>query len=199
MLNLDFDGIFKEGFVDGCFESVSVAQEACFRVCGTDGVAATQAVRRTVGAGVDPAAAIRGVVDAQSARYNGFIQNFAEGFQETEHRMYVGCCSQCSPPTPDQLEKGLPYPEIRRMISESHSRKMITAKHPDGEIHPGNVTQAALNRLLTGEQDADQADHSRLRPVASPAECGGSRLPNLDGPPRPKGVARRGWPTREPT
>lgn len=88
MLSVTFDPSFKAGLVDGCFESVSVIQEACFRVCDEAGVAATQKESRVVGEGVDPAAVIREVVDTQSARYNAFIQNFAGGFQRTDLEMY---------------------------------------------------------------------------------------------------------------
>jgi hypothetical protein len=142
LLNVEFDDTFRTGLVEGCFESVSVVQEACFRVCDNERVAATQQETRVVGASVDPAAIIRSVVDTQSARYNTFIQNFAEGFQETELQMYRWLLLPVLTVDPDELERGLPYPDIRRMISANHPRKTITANHPDGEINPGNVTQA---------------------------------------------------------
>ena len=83
--------------------------------------------------GVDPAAVIRDVVDTQSARYSSFIQNFADGFQETELEMYRWLLLPVLVASPQDLESGLTYTQIRKLIS---------AHHPKGEINPGNVTQA---------------------------------------------------------
>lgn len=133
LLNITFDAKFKQGLVDDCFESVSVVQEACHRVCDDAGIGGTQKQRRVVGEGVDPATVIRDVVDTQAARYSSFIQNFAEGFQDTELEMYRWLLLPVLVATPEELEAGLTY---------THIRKLISANHPRGEINPGNVTQA---------------------------------------------------------
>jgi len=133
LLNITFDHAFKEGLTADCFESVSVVQEACHRVCEEAGIAATQDEPRVVGDGVDPATVIRDVVDTQSARYSSFIQNFADGFQDTELEMYRWLLLPVLVASPQDLEAGLTYTQIRKLIS---------AHHPKGEINPGNVTQA---------------------------------------------------------
>jgi hypothetical protein len=133
LLNIEFDSAFRNGLIGSCFESVSVVQEACFRVCENAGVGGKLADRRTVGHGDDATAVIRDVVDTQSARYNSFIQNFADGFMETALEMYRWLLLPVLEAKPKDLEAGLSYGHISREIS---------ANHPAGKINPGNVTQA---------------------------------------------------------
>lgn len=89
-----------------------------------------------VGDHVEPTDMIRRVVDAQSARYNSFIQNFAGGFMETALEMYRWLLLPVLLATPEELEDGLGYAAIGKCIS---------ANHPAGKINPGNVTQALLS------------------------------------------------------
>lgn len=159
LLNLTFDEDFKNGLVAGCFESVSVVQEACFVVCDEAGVAATLGEPRVMGAGIDPAAVIRAVVDSQSARYNSFIQNFADGFQETELEMYRWLLLPVLHASPEELESGLTYGNIRRMISANHPKRTVTTRNPEGEINPGNVTQALLSTASL------QVSKMRIKPI----------------------------------
>jgi hypothetical protein len=42
LLNIEFDAKFKAAVIDGCFESVSVVQVACHKVCDEAGVSATR-------------------------------------------------------------------------------------------------------------------------------------------------------------
>jgi hypothetical protein len=72
-------------------------------------------------------------VDTQSARYNTFIQNFAEGHQPTDLQMYRWLLLPVLTAAVDQLESGLPL---------NYISKMISGNHPKGEINPGNITQA---------------------------------------------------------
>lgn len=133
LLNLTFDPDFKQGLIDGCFESVSVVQVSCHKVCEDAGIAATLEKPAVVGVNVDPSKVIRAVVDKQSARYNTFLQNFAGGFQETQLEMYRWLLLPVLIATPSELEEGLTYGHIRRTINVSH---------PTGEVNPGNITQA---------------------------------------------------------
>jgi hypothetical protein len=133
LLNIEFDAEFTAGLIEGCFESVSVVQVACHKVCEEAGVLSTASDRAVVGEGVDAGAVIRDVVDQQSARYNTFLQNFAGGFQETQLEMYRWLLLPVLTATPSELEAGLTYGDIRRLINAHHST---------GEVNPGNITQA---------------------------------------------------------
>jgi len=133
LLNIQFEEAFKEGLIQNCFEAVSVVQGACHDACEAAGVHSTQEEIRTVGEGLDPVEIIRGVVDQQSARYNSFLQKFAQGFQETSLQMYRWLLLPILIATPEELEEGLTYAHIRRTID---------ANHPTGAVNAGNITQA---------------------------------------------------------
>lgn len=165
LLNVTFAGAFKDGLVADCFESVSVVQEACHRVCEQAGIAATQDEPRVVGEGIDAATVIRDVVDLQSARYSSFIQNFADGFQETELEMYRWLLLPVLIASPQELEAGLTY---------SHIRKLISANHPKGEINPGNVTQALQSTASL------QVSRLRIKPIILDYDQSTRRLTVVD-------------------
>lgn len=134
LLNVDIEERFQDDLVAGSFESVSVVQEVCYRVCEEAGVAATLTNKVTVGERQVAASAIRTVVDEQSARYNAFLSLFASGFMETELEMYRWLLCPVLHSSPDELESGITLTEINRTLKRVH---------PRGEdLNPGNVTQA---------------------------------------------------------
>ena len=133
LLNVEFDGAFKQNLIQSCFESVSVVQVTCHAICEASEIFVTSQKRVVIGQGVDAKKTVRTVVDKQSARYNSFLQNFAGGFQETQLEMYRWLLLPILMATPSELEKGLTYGHIRRTIS---------GYHPTGNINAGNITQA---------------------------------------------------------
>jgi hypothetical protein len=133
LLNIEISEEFKVGVIKGCFESVSVVQETCHKLCEDAGVFATRAKREVIGSSVDAGAMIRGVIEKQSARYTAFLRNFAEGFQTTELEMYRWLLLPVLRASPQKLERGLTYAEIRQIID---------ANHPTGKVNAGNITQA---------------------------------------------------------
>jgi hypothetical protein len=139
LLNVEFDSGFKAGLISGCFESVSVIQVACHKVCEDSGIVATQSHKVTLGQDQDPSTVIRDVVDKQSARYNAFLQNFAGGFQETQLQMHRWLLLRVLAATSKELEAGLTYGSIRRVINEHH---------PTGEVNAGNIIQALKSTAL---------------------------------------------------
>jgi hypothetical protein len=165
LLNISFDRAFTQRLIGDCFESVSIVQESCHRVCEDAGIASTQSTMRTVGEGVDAAGIIREIVGAQSARYSSFIQNFAEGFQETELEMYRWLLLPVLTASPADLEAGLPY---------SHIRKTISASHPKGEINPGNVTQALQSTASL------QVSRMKIKPIILDYDQSKRRLTVVD-------------------
>jgi hypothetical protein len=133
LLNIEFDPTFRQGLINGCFDSVSIVQTACHQVAEEAGISATVDEHTVVGAGVDAEAVIRDVVGKQSARYNAFLQKLAGGFQETALQMYKWLLLPVLIATADELEAGLTY---------GHITKVVNANHTTGKVNAGNITQA---------------------------------------------------------
>lgn len=137
LLNVSFDGAFKSGLLDSCFDSVYIVQEACYQVCKQSGIHQTQKTNAPVGAGVTAKDIIWGVVNQQTGRYNSFISQFSSGFQSTELEMYKWLLLPILTTKSNALEGGL------RLRDISETLKKV---HPKGqELNAGNITQALLN------------------------------------------------------
>jgi hypothetical protein len=80
---------------------------------------------RGVGAGVDVPTVIRQVVEAQSARYNGFLEHFPEGFQTTELEMYRWLVLPVLSLTPTDLERGTHINRIKDLVNAHHPRRPV--------------------------------------------------------------------------
>ncbi len=132
-LNIEFDPTFRDGLVKGCFESVSIVQTACHRVAEEAGISATVDNHVVIGEGVDAFEVIHEVVDKQSARYSSFLQKLAGGFQDTTLQMYKWLLLPVLIATAEELEEGLSY---------GHITKVINANHTTGKVNAGNITQA---------------------------------------------------------
>lgn len=87
ILRITLSEDFKAELLDKSFDSVSIVQECCRRAIRSAGVFQTQDRQIEVEFDGDVAALIKEVVDEQSGRYNAFIMNFAEGFQDTRLEM----------------------------------------------------------------------------------------------------------------
>jgi hypothetical protein len=133
LLNIKFDEQFRTALIEGCFESVSIVQTACHQVVEETGISATVEEETLVGHGVDAYNVIRSVVDKQSARYNSFLQKLAGGFQDTALQMYRWLLLPVLIATAAELEAGLTY---------GHITKVINANHSTGKVNAGNITQA---------------------------------------------------------
>jgi len=131
LLQVEFEPQFVDELLDGAFESVWIVQEVCKLACEAAGVFQKQDT--VVQVGGDAAELIAQVVDQHSARFNGFLANFAEGFQNTELEMYrwlLFCVVTSDLP---DVEHGLSYTTVRTLINGAH---------PDSPINAGNITQA---------------------------------------------------------
>lgn len=132
-LNIEFHPAFRTSLIGGCSDSVSILQTACHQVAEEAGISATVDERVVVGEGVDAFAVIRSVVDKQSARYSAFLLKLAGGFQETALQMYKWLLLPILIAPIGDLEQGLSYGHITRVINTSH---------PSGKVNAGNITQA---------------------------------------------------------
>ena len=131
LLNVEFHSDFVEDLVASAFESVWIVQEVCKQACEQSGVFRKQQDR--VGVTADAATLIKAAVDQESARFNGFLAKFPEGFQSAELEMYRWILGAVLSADLEQLERGLSYAEIT---------KFINANHPKAPVNPGNITQA---------------------------------------------------------
>lgn len=134
LLNICFDETFKGSVLRSCFESVYILQEACYRCCKQEGIHQTQETFKTIGAGIDARTMIRDVVNQQTGRFNSFITQFADGFQETALQMHRWLLYPILSENISELQKGLRW---------SHIRQILQGHHPEGKgLNPGNLTQA---------------------------------------------------------
>jgi hypothetical protein len=130
-LSVQFSDDFKTELLDGCFRNVFVVQESCRLACERAGVHATQPSTKAIDANASEL--IKEAVDAHSARYTGFIINFALGFQTSTLEMYRWLLWPVLTADVDDLERGLKYGGLRSAIND---------RHPEAPINPGNITQA---------------------------------------------------------
>jgi hypothetical protein len=134
LLNVRFNEDFTTDLLKGCFDSVYIVQEVCYRACEASKVYSTCDTTTEVGADLDAGSVIKEVVDTESARYNAFISGFAEGFVTTELEMYRYLLVPILLASPEQLASGLGYNELLRQISLIHPR--------GNDLNAGNLTQA---------------------------------------------------------
>lgn len=76
---------------------------------------------------------MRSIVAEQSARYDAFLTNFANGFQETQLEMHKWLLLPVLLAASKQLEDGVAWNAIR---------KLLDANHPSAPLNPGNITQS---------------------------------------------------------
>lgn len=134
LLNVSFDDAFKNELLAGCNESVHLVQEACRRACRDAEIFETADDQRHVGSAGLARALLKQIVDEQSGRYNGFIMNFADGFQQTELEMPKWIIYAILMSSIEDLEKGIRLREFTRMIRDRHPR--------GARLNQGNITQA---------------------------------------------------------
>jgi len=138
LLRVEFDPGFVDAVVQSAMDSVWIVQEACKLACEAAGVFQTQTDKtRVEGDGV---ALVKQVVDSDSARFNGFLTHFADGFKATRLDMYRWLLYSVVTADPGSLESGISYNEIS---------KVINAAHPEEKINLGNITLslAAISTL----------------------------------------------------
>lgn len=133
LLNIQFHPGMRDALLSGCFDSVYIVQEACYRICIDAEVHSTCKDVLVVGETTDIPQLIRDVVSEQSARYGKFLDGFSGGLQETEYEMHKWILLPILIATSSELESGLAWNTLR---------KVIDANHPKAPVNPGNLTQA---------------------------------------------------------
>ncbi len=134
LLNITFSDDFKSELLNICNESVYIVQEACNRCCADNSIYATQENNIVIGDRFQSIAIVSYVVNQQSGRFNSFLTQFAEGFQNTDLEMYKWLLYPILISKDEKLEEGFKQSEIR---------SLLRSKHPKGEdLNSGNITQS---------------------------------------------------------
>ncbi len=134
LLNIQFDNTFKRDILNNCFNSVYILQEVCYNCCQQEGVYRTQDIQKIIGSKLNAKDMIRDVVNQQTGRFNSFITQFADGFQETTYQMYRWLLYPILTSDTASLQNGLRWSYIRQILGDHH---------PEGKnLNPGNLTQA---------------------------------------------------------
>ena len=134
LLNIEFGKDFIEELVQKSSENVYLIQEACHRACIENNISETQREHIIIGIKGDAERLIQEIVKEQSGRYNAFITNYANGFQETNLEMHKWLLYPIITAGRQELTNGLSYRSIKIILMK---------KHPKGtELNPGNLTQA---------------------------------------------------------
>jgi len=134
LLNTRFETNFKEQLIKQSYGSVYIVQEACRQACILARIRGTQEHTVEIGVALDTHSIVKDVVDQQGARYKSFLSQFASGFQETRLEMYKWLMYSILVASPEKLEEGFKYADLRRSMKEFH---------PQGEtLNLGNLTQA---------------------------------------------------------
>lgn len=137
LLNVEFQPKFRRDLLAACFGSVHLVQEACYKACERDSVFETQPSLKAIGASSDARESVRSVVNEQTGRFNSFLTQFADGFQDTALQMYRWLLFPVLTSQTNDLERGLRFADIRRVLNQNH---------PEGkQLNPGNITQALLS------------------------------------------------------
>lgn len=164
LLNITFADGFKGSLLDRCFESVWVVQESCYLACVKAGL--DQQQRKpiaNVGAALDVDELVGQVVRGQSARYNGFLEHFPEGFQVTKLDMYRWLLLPVIASTPARLERGLHHNALQDCIA---------AAHPDG-FYPMSLKNA-LQRI------SDLQTEKKIKPPVLDYDASSRKLTIVD-------------------
>lgn len=134
LLNISFDETFIGDLLIASSGNVYIVQEACYRVCFQAKIIETQGTKTIVARGADAKDLVKRIIQEQSGRYNSFITQYSNGFQETALEMHKWLLYPVLTSDTKQLSHGLTYRYIRTTLEKVH---------PNGKgLNPGNVTQA---------------------------------------------------------
>lgn len=134
LLNISFHENFKNELLASCYESVYIVQEACHECCNRENIFSTQSEKKEIGAHINSHQIVDFVVNQQSGRFNSFLTQFAEGFQDTVLEMHKWLLYPILIASVNQLEIGLKQSAIRNVLRQVHPK--------GSELNSGNVTQS---------------------------------------------------------
>lgn len=134
MLNVSFNDDFKNELLNSCYESVYIVQETCHQCCIKNEVFKTQPELRSIGSKNECEELVSQVVSQQGGRFNSFLTQFAEGFQDTALEMHKWLLYPVLTSDIEKLDAGFKQAEIRNLLQQVHPR--------GADLNSGNVTQS---------------------------------------------------------
>lgn len=134
LLNIQFNEGLIDEIIQNSAESVSLLQEACFKICEANAVYETCSELKIVYSDFPVKSIMESIVNEQSGRYIAFLNSFSEGFQKSEYDMYRWLIYAVLKAGDKDLDGG-----IRR----GHFSTVIKERHKEGRsLNEGNITQA---------------------------------------------------------
>lgn len=135
LLNIAFKDEFKMKIIERSLETVHLVQEACRIACIESGIKSTSEgeTKEVLHAEDDAIRIVQKLVNGQSGRYQGALQNISEGFQDTDLEMqkWILYALLCFDEV--EYEKGI---KLRRLS------RVMKNKHPRGaDLNNGSITQ----------------------------------------------------------
>lgn len=134
LLNVSFSNEFKDELLETCYESVYIVQETCHQCCLRHEIFKTQGELKEIGSKAECSDLVSQVVNQQGGRFNSFLTQFSEGFQDTALEMHKWLLYPVLTGDMEQLEKGFKQADIRNKLQKVHPR--------GAELNSGNVTQS---------------------------------------------------------
>lgn len=134
LLNVSFSDEFKTELLETCYESVYIVQETCHQCCLRHNIVKTQGELEEIGSKAECSELVSQVVNQQGGRFNSFLTQFSEGFQDTVLEMHKWLLYPLLTDNMEQLAKGFTQADIRNKLQEVHPS--------GGELNSGNVTQS---------------------------------------------------------
>lgn len=134
LLNISFSESFKNTLLESCYDSVYILQETCHQCCIIEGINKTQENTINIGSKIDCAEIVTNVVNQQGGRFNSFLTQFSEGFQDTELEMHKWLLYPLLITEIENIGNGLKQLEIRNILQSVHPR--------GADLNSGNVTQS---------------------------------------------------------
>ena len=126
LLGIRFARGFSRSVLNGCFESVWVVQEVCYKACLQAGVVSDRAGDVVVGTDMDVQGLIGDVVNQQAARYGTFIPAFADGASSQPWDLYRWILCAILITDTRRLVSGLTFEELRTFINTHHPERPVS-------------------------------------------------------------------------
>lgn len=134
LLNIKFADKFKNELLASCYESVYIVQEVCHQCCIEEKIHQTQDNYTEIAKNINCGDIVNRVVNQQGGRFNSFLTQFAEGFQDTTLEMHKWLLYPIITADVTVLEEGIRQADIRNALQRVHPK--------GSDLNSGNVTQS---------------------------------------------------------
>lgn len=160
-LNVEFDLGLIDSIIEGSFDNVYLVQEICYRICLSFGIKETLSEpffigKTSITAGEEGInfsgkslnlnSIVKEIIDQHSGRYNSFILQFSDGFQNSDVESYKWLLYPILYVNFEELITGLSFNRIKEIIKCSH---------PQGDKLNSSNLSLALKALTNLQLEKD--------------------------------------------